>query len=123
MSMREFPQSGYTVPLKSLRAILPFARHQMFDRLIEQLEDGDIDGKEVAEFLSNSEGNPQGWLPPFSVYRGQVDDDNMKYGEYYAIFDEADLYVKAETPEHIAMKKLGINPQFSRWSMWGMPER
>jgi len=123
MSMREYPKSGYTVPLKSLRAILPFAQHQMFDRLIEQLEDGDIDGKEVAEFLSNYQPHKaqfvQWTLPPFSVYRGQVDDDDMECGEYYAIFDEADLYVKVETPEHIAMKKLGINPQFSRWSMWG----
>lgn len=121
MSMREYPSSGYTVPLKSLRAILPLAQHQAFDELMEKLEDGDIDGEEVvAEFLSN---NLTDKFPAFTVYRvsdeDTPDEDNMECGEYYAIFDEADLYIKTEKPEYTAMKKLGVDPKFSCWSVWG----
>lgn len=125
MSMREYPSSGYTVPLKNIRNILVPHMQEAFDALLEEVEDGDKDTEDLGEFLTAAlcgERNAHAF-PPFSIYRpadeDTPDDDNMETGEYYAVFDEADLYVKQETPEHAAMKKLGVAPKFSRWSVWG----
>lgn len=120
MSMREYPSSGYTVPVASLKTCLPADKQEEFDELLKDVDEGDMDAEGLEDWLwQNMPEN----LPGFNLYRvadeDTPDDDNMVCGGIYAVFDEADLYVKQETPEHTAIKKLGVAPKFSRWSVWG----
>lgn len=120
MSMREYPSSGYTVPVASLKALLSAVKQDEFDLLLGEVEEGEKDGEDLAEFLGKALSEK---FPAFEIYRvsdeDTPDEDNMECGGYYVVFDESDLYVKTETPEHTTMKKLGIVPTFSRWSVWG----
>ncbi len=119
MSMREYPSSGYVISLDDLTKILPEALQDRYEELLDELDDGDVDEEAIAAFLTE---NLSEKFPAFNIYRPSDEDtvdEPMEQGKYYAIFDEDDLYEKKPTPEHEAMLKLGIKPEFARWSVWG----
>ena len=115
MSMREFPTSGYVVPLATLKTLLPTDKQEEFENTLE-----DLDAEEIGQFLT--EHLPKNYLPDFTIYRPSDEDtvdEPMEQGEYYAVFDESDLYEKKPTKVHAELIAKGVVPTLSHWSVWG----
>jgi hypothetical protein len=116
MSMRDYPCSGYVIPLGSLEKVLPEEKKAEFKTLLEGIEEGERDTNEVVEFVVK---NSLKDIPSFDVFLiGDEDNpgDDLETGLYYACFPEDDLYIRVEKREYTNMKKLGIELQFSNWS-------
>jgi hypothetical protein len=118
MSMREYPASGYVVPIEALKAVIPADKHDEFDTLFEAVLEGD----DTEAFLAFLDANWPDGHPAFELYRPSDEDtvdEPMENGHYYAVFDEDTLFTKKLTPEGEKLKALGVTPEFSRWSVWG----
>jgi hypothetical protein len=124
MSMREYPTSGYVVPVEQLRKVISgFFRltldkeQELQTKLDELLEEGDHE--QIAEFLN--ENLPENF-PACSAYRPSDEDtvdEPMEQGVWYAVFDEDDLYTRRLSEAGEALKKAGVEPALSHWSVWG----
>ena len=118
MSMRENPSSGYVVPLAKLKALLPENKQDEFDGMVLAFEEGDKSPEELEDWLNDQLPDAPGFTLYYPADEDTVD-EQMSKGEWYAVFDEGDLYVLTPRPELLDMQKRGIDPQFSRWSVWG----
>jgi hypothetical protein len=113
---RQFPGSAYVVQAVKIKEHLPKEKQEKYQEL---LNDGDTEA--IPDWLT--ENWPDLWPCFESVYcpadEDTVDGETMEQGEIYVLFGEEDLYVKTPTDELKVMNKAGINPQFSRFSVWG----
>lgn len=112
--MREFPASGYVVPVSDLVKLLTPMEQEKVGRLIEE---GDRD--DIAKYLND---NLPGDFPGLEVYCPADEDtvdEPMERGVWYAVFDESDLFVKKKSVGHEALNTAGIEPTLSHWSVWG----
>lgn len=114
MSMREYPESGYFVPVEKLLDLLPT------EKSIDIINAMD-DNLENAEELLN-EALPNNFPSAHLFYPSDTDTINEEMDcsalGMYAIFDESDLYKKTPTQSHQAMIDLGVVPEFASWSVW-----
>jgi hypothetical protein len=114
MSMREFPTSGYVVPVSDLVKLLTPMEQERIGRLIE---DGDRDG--IEHYLND---NLPGDFPGLEVYCPADEDtvdEPMERGIWYAVFDESDLYEKKLSARGEALNKAGVKVVAAHWSVWG----
>jgi hypothetical protein len=75
-------------------------------------------GEEIGELLNSCIPN----IPPISevYYHGNDDSsDDLEHGSFYAIFDEDDLFEKTPKPALTFLNSKKVNPQFSRWTVYG----
>ena len=114
MSRREWPSSGYVVPLDKIRDMFSEEKNDELQELLENGEPEDLD-----DFLEKS--LPQGFPVPLLYCPSSEDtvDDPMFQGEWCAVFTEDELYEKIETPSMKKLKEFGITPEFCSWSVYG----
>lgn len=115
MSMQDCPCSGYIVPLDKVTALLSPESQVEFAKALKN----GMNNQDITDFLSNK--LPKN-IPTFSVYRPCNEDnlyDEMVSGEYYAIFDESDLFVKTPSRGMLKLQQYGITPEFTQWTIWG----
>lgn len=113
MSMREYPQHGYLVPVDNFFNLLSVNTIEKVNRAIE---DCDVDAIETLLHAALPD-----WIPSFDIYiTSDTDtlDSNMEEG-VYAIFSEEDLYIKQPTDALIKMNKQQIIPLSCNWSIYG----
>ena len=124
MGMREYPTSGYVVPVEELAKLMPDNGDRYADdptpgvlvELNELLEEGDHE--KIADFLN--EHLPSDF-PSCTAYRPSDEDtvdEPMENGVWYAVFDEDDLYTRKLSVAGEALKKAGLEPALSHWSVW-----
>ena len=112
--MRTSGCHGYVVKASTLTDILPIeVQHQYKDLL----EEGDWE--KLQNFLK--ENISEKYPVPESVFLfdGDMESDDLEEGEMYAFFNEADLFIKKESPLMEALLKKQIIPENSTWTVWG----
>lgn len=95
MSMREYPSSGYIIPL----------------------EDGGCLGTIQAYLLKTLPSV----FPPFYVYQpSDTDtvDESMDQEQYYLVFDEEELFIKLPRNSLKILRNMNLEPNFANWSVW-----
>lgn len=116
MSMREYPNNGYVLPLLALMQLLSESNGNKLKYFID--EDRHVD--EIEEFINSI--LPEN-VPSVEVYKPSeedtVDDEYMEHGKYYALFSEEDLFVKTPSPAMLYLQYREIEPKHTNWSVWG----
>jgi hypothetical protein len=115
MGMKENVGSGYIVPVRKLIECLPANKQEEAEEALDNWSEGGL-----PEFIEIH--LPEQFPQPVELFQlGDEDtpDENMERGEVYAIFDESDLYTKVEKPELKELRRVGIKPSFSNWSIFG----
>jgi len=121
MSMREYPDSGYIVPLETIRKHLCERENVSVQAELDKLLDVcEFDPESISDFLDE---NLPSSFPHCGVFRPSdtdtVDDELMEQGEWYVVFHEDDLYERKLSEAGEALKQVGIEPTLSHWSIWG----
>ena len=114
MSMKTVPCSGYVLPVRDLIPLLPENKRGLANAFLDGNDDMSL--QNVLQ-----ENLPNNVAVPFQVFTVSDQDDvndDMETGETYALFDEADLYEKKETPQlEILKAKLGKVPTNCTWGV------
>jgi hypothetical protein len=112
--MRDYPTSGYIVPLNDFNKVFNEEQQGFLEGL---LEEGDTES--ITEWFGD---NVPKEFPACSIFcPSDTDtvDKSMEEGEYYVIFDQEDLFITKKTDAHEALNKAGIKPNLAHWSIWG----
>ncbi len=114
MSMQDYPSSNYTVNAAKFLKLLSKAKQKEFRKI---LKDGDAE--DVENFLIENIKD----LPPIvqvhyasDAYTPDVAD--WEEGDFFVEFDEDTLFVKVPTESMKTLRKLKIEPTFSRWNVY-----
>jgi hypothetical protein len=114
MSMREYPNSGYLLPIKEVAHLLKTKEQiELLEKLIA--DENDV---ELEKLISQIE-----LLPPCDIWTpcdtDTVDEEEIKTGETYLVFDQDALYEMTPKNCLIEMQKRNVKPIKSSWSIWG----
>lgn len=115
MSMREYPSSGYIVPIEQLEKFLTEREKIELNELKENRG-----WEDVQIFLC--ERLPDKILLGSHIFCPTDEDtvdEPMEIDKWYVIYDEDDLFVKTKTKGHLELERLGIEPKFANWSIYG----
>jgi hypothetical protein len=111
--MRECPGSGYVVLLSRLVELLHKPDRDEVEKLLENFS-----GEEICELLGDA--LPIELPRPQEVFRFADEDScpDLEKGEWYARFDEDDLYERVGKAALKELHRLGIDPKLCHWAMW-----
>ena len=124
MSCRSFPECGYVIKAADFIAAVR-GKGDMAERMEAAIEDFSLN-----EFVDTRPWDEQGAFEaltgfpfPYSAYRPSEDAGDivgdLEDGEWYFIFDEADLFVLKPTKEMEALTACGLEPVLSAWATFG----
>lgn len=111
--MRDIPASGYTVLVTDLKHLLTDEEQKELDSLLEDC----AAGEQICELLNSCIPG----IPPINEVYYYCDEDSsedFERGNFYAIFDEDDLFEKIPKPALTFLNSKKVEPKFSRWSVW-----
>lgn len=113
MSMRDIPASGYIVLVDDLKHLLTADEAKELETAMED----PAAGEEICELLNSCIPG----IPPICEVYYHCDEDSsedMERGNFYAIFDEDDLFEKTPKPALTFLNSKKVEPKFARWSVW-----
>lgn len=105
---------GHVTPAKDLTRLLPGNRREAYEEALKELE--------LDEALGILEENLPHSLPGIESLYTLGDDDessDLAYGEVYALFRDADLFVTAKSLEHQYLNTLGVTLEEASWVTFG----
>ena len=114
MSMRDNPGSGYVMAAQDVIRMLPEELREQATALL-----GDADGEGLHDFFE--ENLPPGIPRPEETFRFGDEDtsDDLESGTMYVRWDESTLFTLVPTIGLEAMRKLGNEPIFCQWAIFG----
>ena len=116
MSNREWPVSGYVVPLIEIGGLLKKSAKNQFQEIYSVIENDD---DAAINWIQNNleKGIP---IPDFFKLTDEdTPGDEMDLGEWYAVWDLNQLYETKETTGLQQIKAAGIEPIKQNWSIYG----
>ena len=114
MSMKDNPGSGYVMAAEDVIRMLPEELREQATALLE-----DNDWEALHEFFE--ENLPPGIPRPEETFRFGDEDtsDDLESGTMYVRWDESDLFTMTPTLGLEELRKLGKEPTFAQWAIWG----
>lgn len=112
MSMQDYPNFGYVVPIEDILPILP-------ERLKVYIENGIEAGDTDWDI---NESMPQEDFPSFELFYTEDTcnlGDNMEHDKFYALFSQEVLYDLVPRKELKLLQDKGISPTLEQWTTWG----
>lgn len=116
MSMRDYPASGYYLPISKFK---PFITAEQEAELQEELESYNFDA--ALELLNSV--LPKNFPVIESVYipsgEDTITDTEMEEGEAYALYAPEDLFEMVKNARLQYIETLGLSPEKGNWTVYG----
>jgi hypothetical protein len=114
MSMHNYANWGYVCKAKEL---VPLLSREKETEYLKLLEGEFVTAEDIKDFLDKT--LTEDIVPEIFCLNDECESDDLEIGEFYACFDECDLFQKVRTPLCERLNSIGIGPQEARWVTFG----